>query len=116
MDVQTRALPSGFEDLECLLAEWGELETQDQRYLRRQGLPMERLTAYYAAVCPCLQAIFEHLDGFAFDAPLPAPEARLQRLVMGMSEVAQAVEVYGRPGLAHIPVGHSVQFVTLARA
>ena len=109
------ALPSLFEELEAFVAEWGDLETQDQRYLRRQSLPMERLTAYYAAVCPRLQGIFEHLDGFAFDAPLSPPQARLQRLVMAMSEVAPAVEVFGQPGVPGIPIGHSVQFATLSR-
>jgi hypothetical protein len=109
------ALPQGFEDLEPFVSEWGELDTQDQRYQRRQQLPMERLMAYYSAVAPRLRAVFDHLDRFAFDALLPAPEALLFRTVMGMSEVAQAVEMYGRPTVPKAPAGHSVRIVGLSR-
>lgn len=115
MDDQTAHLPPQFGDLSQFVGEWGALATQDERYLLRQSLPMERLRAYYDVVTPRLGAIFDHLDGFAFDAPLPAPEALLERLVMGMSEVAQAVEVYGEPGVPHAPDHHSVPIVTLRR-
>lgn len=101
-------LPADFQDLEPFLSEWGELDTQGQRYLRRQTLPMARLSAYYDAVAPRLQAIFEHLDSFPFARPLPEPEGRLLRLAMGMTEVAQAVEVFGQPGVPGAPENHSV--------
>lgn len=103
------SLPPGFEDLAPFVAEWGWPETQDERYQQRQKLPMERLQAYYDAVTPRLEDIFAHLDSFAFASPLPESEALLFRLVMGMSEVAEAVEVYGSPRIAHVPPGHSVR-------
>lgn len=102
------ALPEGFEYLRPFVVDWGSLETQDDRYLRRQSLPMERLTAYYKAVAPQLSAIFEHLDQFPFGEPLPPPEALLHNIVMAMAEVAQAVEIYGASSVPNAPVGHSV--------
>lgn len=101
-------LPRGFEDLAPFVVEWGSVETQDERYRQRQRLPMERLSAYYEAVAPRLKAIFDHLDSFPYGAPLPASEALLFRVVMAMSEVAQAVEVFGQPTVPRAPEGHSV--------
>jgi hypothetical protein len=109
-------LPKGFEDLAQFVAEWGDLETQDARYLRRQNLPMERLDTYYKTVTPRLGAIFEHLDKHPFGQPLPAPEALLFRVVMAMSEVAQAVEVFGQPTVPHAPVNHSARVEVMRRA
>ncbi|RYE00546.1 MAG: hypothetical protein EOP61_13665 [Sphingomonadales bacterium] len=116
MTEQTTALPKGFEDLAPFIAEWGGLETQDERYIKRQGLPMERLQAYYDAVQPRLGAIFDHLDSFPYGPGLPEPEALLFRLVLAMSEVAQAVEVYGQPTVPHAPPNHSVTIQVPSRA
>jgi hypothetical protein len=107
------ALPVGFEELAPFVAEWGRLETQDERYRQRQTLPMDRLTAYHQSVAPQLAAIFEHLDHFSFGDPLPPPEALLRNIVMAMAEVAQAVEVYGRPSIPNVPIGHSVPIRTI---
>jgi hypothetical protein len=109
-------LPGHFQDLASFVAEWGSLETQDERYRQRQKLPMERLDAYYGAVCPRLEAIFDHLDSFPYGAPLPAAEALLFRVVMAMTEVAQAVEVFGRPTVPLAPLDHSVPITVVARA
>jgi hypothetical protein len=110
-------LPAGFEDLAPFVAEWGDLETQDQRYGQRQRLPMARLQAYYDVVQPRLRAIFDHLDRFPYgDPPLPEPEALLFRVVMAMAEVAQAVEVYGQPTVPHAPPNHSVSIEAVGRA
>ena len=109
-------LPKGFEDLAPFVAEWGSLTTQDERYVRRQSLPMERLQAYYDVVQPRLEAIFTHLDSFPYGPALPEPEALLFRLVLGMSEVAQAVEVYGQPTVPHAPPNHSVTIQVPNRA
>ena len=116
MTQQATGLPAGFEDLAPFVAEWGDLETQDARYQRRQNLPMERLDAYYKVVTPRLPAIFEHLDRFPFGQPLPAAEALLFRVVMAMSEVAQAVEVFGQPTVPHAPVNHSARVEVMKRA
>lgn len=115
MTEQVVSLPEGFEDLAPFVGEWGGLHTQDERYARRQELPMARLQAYYDAVQPRLEAIFDHLDGFPYGPPLPEPEALLFRLVLGMSEVAQAVEVYGQPTVPHAPPNHSVTIRPVAR-
>jgi hypothetical protein len=115
VDGQGMVLPGGFEDLAPFVSEWGELRTQGERHLRRQASPMDRLTAYYDAVCPRLASIFEHLDSFPFDAPLPEPESRLLRLAMGMTEVAQAVEVLSRPVVAHGPQSLSLQVEVMTR-
>lgn len=110
------SLPPGFEDLEPFIPEWGALETQHERYQRRQELPMERIQAYYDVVAPRLPAIFDHLDSFTYGEPLPPSEALLLRLVMGMSEVAQAVELYGQPTFPHLPKGSSVLIKGLSYA
>lgn len=115
MSQETVSLPQGFEDLAPFVAEWGHLETQDARYVRRQELPMARLQAYYDAVQPRLEAIFDHLDSFPYGPELPGPEALLFRLVLAMSEVAQAVEVYGQPTVPYAPPNHSVTIQPVAR-
>jgi hypothetical protein len=112
---QASALPGGFEDLEPFVGEWGGLGTQNERHARRGALPMTRLAAYYDTVAPRLKAIFDHLDGFAFDAPLPEREAVLWRLVLGMTEVAQAIEALGQPEVAHAPRDQSIALERLAR-
>ena len=108
-------LPKGFEDLAPFVEEWGDVETQDGRYRRRQSLPMERLDAYYKAVTPRLQAIFDHLGTFSYGPPLPAAEALLFRVVMAMTEVAQAVEVFNQPTVPHAPKDHSVKIEVMSR-
>ena len=108
MTEPTALLPKGFDELAPFIAEWGSLETQDERYIRRQSLSMERLQVYYDAVQPRLGAIFDHLDSFPYGPALPEPEALLFRVVLAMSEVAQAVEVYGQPTVPHAPANHSV--------
>jgi hypothetical protein len=107
-------LPPAFADLAPFVADWGGLETQDQRYRRRQSLTIEQLRDYYNAVAPRLDAIFDHLDGFAFGSQLPPPEALLLQVAMGLTEAAQAVENYGRPGVPHAPADHSVPIIGLS--
>jgi hypothetical protein len=111
-----QTLPAGFEDLSPFVGEWSALATPEARYRQRTALPMERLTAYYQAVQPRLGAIFGHLDRFPFGPPLPAPEAALFNLAMAMVEVAQAVEVFGVPGVPQAPAGFSFTQHTLTRA
>ena len=108
-------LPKGFEDLAPFVEEWGDIDTQDGRYRQRQNLSIDRLDAYYKAVSPRLQAIFEHLGTFSYGPPLPASEALLFRVVMAMTEVAQAVEVFGQPTVPHAPKDHSVKIEVVCR-
>ena len=100
---QVVLLPEKFADLTPFIEDWGRLNTPDERFLRRQQLPMQRLQAYYDVVQPRLEEIFDHLDSFPFDPPLPEPEALLFRLTLAMAEVAQAVEVYGQPTVPNVP-------------
>jgi hypothetical protein len=100
-------LPDGFADLEPFLADWGELHTQEERYQRRQQLPFEALEAFHAAAAPRLAAVFAHLDSFPF-GQLPEREARLRRLILGLTEAAQAVEIFGQSRVPHARDGHSV--------
>lgn len=74
---QAAQLPEGFRNLEPFLFEWGGLETQDQRYLQRQKLPIEDLHRYYDAVAPRLEEILIYLDSFTYGEPLPESEALL---------------------------------------
>lgn len=101
------SLPSGFEFLESFAAVWGDLRTQNERYLKRQSLPFEELKAFHATLAPRLEEVFSYLDGFAPDA-LPEPEALLFRTVLGLTEASQAVEIFGQPRVPYAPFPHSV--------
>ena len=109
-------LPDKFADLSPFIVEWGGLQTPDERFVRRQQLPMERLLAYYHAVQPRLDEIFDHLDSFPFGPTLPEPEALLFRLTMAMAEVAQAVEVYHQPTVPNVPADCRFTIVPVERA
>ncbi len=100
-------LPEGFEDLAPYAAVWGQLATQDLRYLQRQQSTMAQLKAFYDATAPRLNAIFDHLDSFPMDA-LPEPEALLYRTALGLTEVAMAIEVFGQPCVPYAPFPHKM--------
>lgn len=101
-------LPSGFEYLESFAATWGDLRTQNERYLMRQSLPFAELEAFHAALAPRLEEVFQYLDGFPADG-LPEAEARLFRTVLGLTEASQAVEVLGQSRVPYAPYPHSVE-------
>jgi hypothetical protein len=103
----TVSLPSQFAFLEPFAAVWGDLRTQNERYLKRQQLPQAELEAFHAALAHRLEEVFAYLDGFAPDA-LPEPEALLFRTVLGLTEASQAVEVFGQPRVPYAPYPHSV--------
>lgn len=102
------ALPEQFSELSRFVADWGDLETQSERYLKRQSTPFKRLNDFYAAMAPRLSEIFAHLDSFAYPN-LPEPETRLFRLTLGLAEAAQAVEVFGTSRVPYAPVPHHVE-------
>lgn len=99
------ALPEGFEELAPHAETWGQLETQDERYLQRQKCTMKEIKAYYDATAPRLNEIFDHLDQFPMD-DLPEPEALLYRTAMGLTEAAMAVEVFNQPRVPYAPYPH----------
>lgn len=105
-------LPPAFADLVPFL-EWAGIATQGARYLKRQQMPYSELETFYRAMAPRLDAIFAHLDGFG-EQELPAEEARLFRMALGLIEAAQAVEIFGEPGVPHAPMPHRVAMSTLA--
>ena len=101
------SVPEQFAFLEPFVATWGELRTQDERYRRRQELSQGELEAFHAALAPRLEEVFTHLDRFDPMA-LPEAEALLFRVVLGLTEASQAVEIFGQPRVPYAPFPHSV--------
>jgi hypothetical protein len=106
--IPAQSLPPAFADLEPFLPRWGSLETQEQRYLMRQDMPIAELRAFYDSMAPRLRDILEHLDQFPVDQPLPPPEEALYRLALGLTEAAAAIEVYGIPEVPFVAKPHAV--------
>jgi hypothetical protein len=89
-------LPKHFEDLEPF-ADWA-LASEVSRSRKRWSSSMEDITRFYDAMTGRLVAAIEHLDRFDIDA-LPEPEDRLMSLALSLAEIANAVEIYGQPGV-----------------
>lgn len=104
----TLELPKQFSFLQPFVADWGDLHTQDERYRKRQELPYTDLEALHTALAPRLEEVFSYLDGFDPSA-LPDQEALLLRVVMGLTEAAQAVEIFEQPRVPYAPFPHSVK-------
>lgn len=102
------SLPEQFAFLSPYVATWGDLRTQDERYLKRQELPYAELEAFHAVLAPRLEEVFSYLDQFDPQA-LPEPEALLLRVVLGLTEASQAVEIFGQPRIPYAPFPHSVK-------
>lgn len=100
-------LPVNFENLAPFASSWGALKSQEERYLQRQHSTMDELRAYYDAVAPRLDEIFDHLDKFPMDE-LPAPEALLYRIALGLTEAAMAIEVFNQPCVPYAPFPHKM--------
>jgi len=108
---ETNILPSGFADL-LQFREWGELETQADRYLKRQTTALDALQEFYDAITPRLPAIFALLDSRA-PGSLAGPEERLLRMTLGLAEVAQAVETFHQSTVPHMRSPHRVDMRTI---
>jgi hypothetical protein len=102
------ALPEAFAFLEPFVASWGGLRSQDERYRKRQELAQGELEAFHTVLAPRLEEVFTYLDQFDPRA-LPEAEALLFRVVLGLTEASQAVEILGQPRVPHAPFPHSVQ-------
>lgn len=102
------ALPEAFAYLEPFTANWGSLRSQDERYAKRQQLAQGELEAFHAVLAPRLEEVFTYLDQFDPQA-LPEAEALLFRVVLGLTEASQAVEIFGQPRVPHAPYPHSVK-------
>ncbi|WP_257539813.1 hypothetical protein [Sphingobium sp. CFD-1] len=103
-------LPDQFSALEPFAEKWGQLETASERYLLRQSLTMDELRTFHDAAANRLDEIFTYLDSFP-DGDLPEAEARLYRTVMGLSEVMQAVEIFGAPRVKNAPYPHHIDTI-----
>lgn len=101
-------LPQGFQELELFVEDWGNLRDQNQRYLQRQNLPYPQLKSFYDAITPRIEEAFEHLETFTYGEPLPVPQQHLLNLLLGLSEVAQAVEVFQASRVPYSNHPHSV--------
>lgn len=101
------SLPDGFSYLEPFAATWGHLATQEDRYLARQVSSLADLQAFYDSALPHMDEIFLHLDRFPLGA-LPRKEEILYRIMLGLTEVIQAVEIYNAAAVPHAPVAHHV--------
>jgi len=100
-------LPEQFAFLEPFASTWGDLRTQNERYLMRQSLPFAELEAFHSILAHRLEEVFTHLDKFPPNA-LPEAEARLFRTVLGLTEVSQAIEVFGQPRVPNTPHPHNL--------
>lgn len=103
----TVTLPEGFQDLAPYAEVWGQLEDQEERYLKRQHSSMKELKAYYDATAPRLNEIFDHLDKFPMDE-LPESETLLYRTALGLTEAAMAIEVFNQPCVPYAPFPHNM--------
>jgi hypothetical protein len=95
------ALPEPFVDLEPYAARWA-LPTTQERHRLRCASSLDELQAVYSAVAPRLEAMLEHLDGFA-PQDLPPPQRRLLDLCLALADVSLAVEKYRAPFLPDAP-------------
>jgi hypothetical protein len=106
----TKSLPGGFEALAPFAETWGSLDSQQDRYLLRQWSKMEDLKVFYQAAAPLMEKVFAHLDKYPLEA-LPDPQACLFRIMLGLTEVAQAVEIFDQPGVPYAPFPHKMDII-----
>lgn len=102
-------LPAPFADLERFAHPWAALATTDARYEARSMAPIEDLRAFYAAVAPRIEEIFDHLDHIPYAEPLPAPAERLYRIALAMTEVASAIEIFDQPDVPYRGRHHHIR-------
>lgn len=88
-------LPPAFADLAPWAGTWVLPSERARRDLRCQS-SMEALQAFYDAMLARMDAVIEHLNGFALDA-MPQPERNLLDLARAFLEVAPAVELFHAP-------------------
>jgi hypothetical protein len=87
-----RALPPGFEALAALTAEWA-LETQAERYAKRQASSAEDIKAFYDAMLPEMERILAEIDKYPL-GELPETHRALFSMALAVAEIAPHVELY----------------------
>ena len=98
------SLPPAFADLEPFVERWA-LASTNARERTRQTSSFPDIEAFYDAMRPRLEAVFEHLDSFDVSA-MPADAERLLLLSFGYVEAAIAVEIFKAPGIAGVDYPH----------
>jgi hypothetical protein len=97
-DAATARLPAQFAAFERF-ADW-ILPDELARSRKRAASTMAELRAFYDAMLPEVEAMLAHLDAHELDA-LPPAEGRLLELLLGLVEIANAVELYFSPELRY---------------
>jgi hypothetical protein len=88
-------LPAPFADLEPFAKTW-VLPTANERCQRRMDSSMAEMQAFYDAVLPRGDEIFDYLDQFDF-TDLPETAVHLLWLLCSLSVVSFAVDVFKQP-------------------
>ena len=91
-------LPTSFEMLEPLLADWAHATT-DERIQTRGPRSFEEIKEFYDRMVPHAQRALDHLEEFDIDN-LPEAELALMQLVLALAHATIAVEVQRA---AHVP-------------
>lgn len=94
----TALLPAAFSDLEAFM-DWAQ-PSEEARHRRRASSSMSEIRAFYDAMRQRLDAVLEHLNGFALER-LPPPEQRLLQMCLSLAEAACAVEMFEAPDMAY---------------
>jgi hypothetical protein len=95
--VTINLLPSQFSYLEVFAKDWA-LPLESQRNYKRITSSMTDLQSLYDAVLPRLEEIVAYLNQYPLDR-MPEDAKRLLNLSYSMMEIAQPVEVLGRPNM-----------------
>jgi len=90
-------LPEQFSDLERFVGPWA-LATERERNRKRLSSTMEEIRTFYDAMLPRMAATVEYLNQFPLEQ-MPEEAKRLLYLTLSLAEVANAVELFGQPGV-----------------
>ena len=90
-------LPKQFSDLERFVGPWA-LATEKERNRKRLSSTMEEIRAFYDAMLLRMEAVIGYLNQFPLDQ-VPEEAKRLLYLTLSLAEVANAVELFGQPGV-----------------
>jgi len=84
-------LPTGFSDLESLVAEWA-LPNEQARYLKLHASTLPQLKAFYDTMLPRMDAVMEFLKTQPVEGMAPEAQA-LFHLAMTFSETAHPLDL-----------------------
>ncbi|MGQ0699644.1 MAG: hypothetical protein ACT4PZ_15550 [Panacagrimonas sp.] len=95
-------LPPEFADLEAHACVWA-LPSFDARMQLRAAASMADIQAFYDAMQPRADAALVYLEQFPLN-DMPPPAHRLMHLLFALTQAAMAVEMHGKPKVAHAPL------------